>query len=725
MKKLLMILCVLPLLTPVFSAYAEGGAPAVSGIYHYTSSHTTHFQLEDTFTWDEAWFAPSSFEVSAPLALLSSQTALASISRFGEGNDDPADDPENLIAMLRAMGFLDIETNGYYTLPRLMDSMAVAAAHREITVNGTACTLLAVIPCSGGYGQEWGGNFHVGEGSLHQGFREARDEALRFTRQYLQAHGITGDIKVWLAGHSRGGAVANLIGGFLAGGGAAYLGDVRILPENVYCYTFATPRNITADASAQDVLRVGGARGGLYEADTPGEAWSSPEDGIIEPDAPAYGGIHNFVLPYDLISALPPEDWNMTRYGVTLTQDLDGTLDADAMAQAMRALNPLLYEDLTGGGDRREYAPKTLDLPNLRMADDPLADRSAGAETLARRLADALVRLAGDRGGYGRDGMQETMAAMGGLYGIARPTFSGIRDDLKSLIRPVLLICLAYGAEQLTAEGRVPADAADSEKAALVLTDLISWITGTELDPEIDTLDDAYVALVSWFLDNEDTVLGQTAFSALASLLEGSSLSGLIESYFKPFVADADTATMEEKLRAFLHATVEGPQPGTPAFDKPDVYSAESQRSVLFTVMILGGILPWGTSGASALAEGAEVLCRKLTDGAGSLTEAADAALCGMLDLLLEPVVEDTARFGEAVHAQAAAHLETLKANAGIVRALLTRLLFAGNETSFSAEAMTRNAATFIGNVRILPLAHYNETAVSWARVWAALEADK
>ena len=141
--------------------------------------------------------------------------------------------------------------------------------------------------------------------------------------------------------------------------------------------------------------------------------------------------------------------------------------------------------------------------------------------------------------------------------------------------------------------------------------------------------------------------------------------------------------------------------------------------------MILGGILPWGTSGASALAEGAEVLCRKLTDGAGSLTEAADAALCGMLDLLLEPVVEDTARFGEAVHAQAAAHLETLKANAGIVRALLTRLLFAGNETSFSAEAMTRNAATFIGNVRILPLAHYNETAVSWARVWAALEADK
>ncbi len=725
MKKLLVILCALSLLTPVFSAFAEGGAAAVSGIYQFTSSHETHFQLEDTFTWSEAWFAPSSFEVSAPLALLSSQTALASISRFGNGNDDPADDPENLIAMLRGMGFRDVETNGYYTLPRLMDSMAVAAARREITVNGKTCTLLAVIPCSGGYGQEWGGNFHVGDGSLHRGFREARDEALRFTRRYLQAHGITGEIKIWLAGHSRGGAVANLIGGFLAGGGAAYLGNVRIPPENIYCYTFATPRNITADASARDVLRVGGARGGLYEADTPGEAWSGPEDGIIEPDAPVYGCIHNFVLPYDLISALPPEDWNMTRYGVTLTQDLDGALDADAMAQAMEALNPRLYEELTGGGDPRDYAPKTLDLSNLRMADDSPADRSAGAEALARRLTDALVRLAENRDVYGREGLQETMAAMGALYGVTRPELPEIRGDLKSLIRPVLLICLAYGAERLTAEGRVPADAADSEKAAPVLADLLSRITGTELDPGTATLDDAYVALVSWLLANEDTPLGRTAFGALSSLLEGSSLSGLIESYFKPFVPDADAASMEEKLRAFLRATAEGPQPGTPAFENPDVYSAESQRGVLFTLMVLGGILPWGMSGASTLAEGAGVLCRKLTDGAGSLAEAADAALCGMLDLLLGPAVEDTARLGETVHAQAAAHLETLKAHAGTVRAVLTRLLFDGGETSFSAEAMMRNAATFIGNVRILPLAHYNETAVSWARVWAALEAEK
>ena len=62
---------------------------------------------------------------------------------------------------------------------------------------------------------------------------------------------------------------------------------------------------------------------------------------------------------------------------------------------------------------------------------------------------------------------------------------------------------------------------------------------------------------------------------------------------------------------------------------------------------------------------------------------------------------------------------------AGNVRILLTYLLFSGEEETFSVDVMIRNAATVIGNVRILPLVHYNETAVAWARVWVAFEADK
>ena len=51
---------------------------------------------------------------------------------------------------------------------------------------------------------------------LLQMVEAARDEVLRFMKQYLEKHDIGGELKVWTAGHSRGGAVANLLGGFLA-----------------------------------------------------------------------------------------------------------------------------------------------------------------------------------------------------------------------------------------------------------------------------------------------------------------------------------------------------------------------------------------------------------------------------------------------------------------------------------------------------------------------------
>ena len=65
MKKLFLTLCVISLMLPVFSPFAGGIASAeetrpIIGVYHFTSSHTTHYQIEDHFTWDESWFARSS-----------------------------------------------------------------------------------------------------------------------------------------------------------------------------------------------------------------------------------------------------------------------------------------------------------------------------------------------------------------------------------------------------------------------------------------------------------------------------------------------------------------------------------------------------------------------------------------------------------------------------------------------------------------------------------------
>lgn len=58
---------------------------------------------------------------------------------------------------------------------------------------------------------------------MHAGFKAARDEVLRYAAQYMKSHRITGNLKVWIAGHRRGAAISNSLGGFFAGGGDGYL----------------------------------------------------------------------------------------------------------------------------------------------------------------------------------------------------------------------------------------------------------------------------------------------------------------------------------------------------------------------------------------------------------------------------------------------------------------------------------------------------------------------
>ena len=92
-----------------------------------------------------------------------------------------------------------------------------------------------------------------------------------------------------VTGHSRGAAVANVLG--------ARLSD-RFGPENVFAYTFATPRTVRGDY-------------------------------------PAYDNIFNIINPADIVTYLPFPQWGFERYGVDLILPLD---DADpALIEAARA----------------------------------------------------------------------------------------------------------------------------------------------------------------------------------------------------------------------------------------------------------------------------------------------------------------------------------------------------------------------------------------------------
>ena len=150
--------------------------------------------------------------------------------------------------------------------------------------------VIYLVPVRGSHDpREWYSNFHVGNLQEHEGFRKAADEVLNELTALIRSDKHRPeDVFIWLTGHSRGAAVANLAAASLAMGKA---GEGLVDPENVTAYTFACPA-------------------------------------VTRGDAGDLKNIYNYNNPYDLIPALPmgEEGWNFDRYGTTITlSDEDGT----------------------------------------------------------------------------------------------------------------------------------------------------------------------------------------------------------------------------------------------------------------------------------------------------------------------------------------------------------------------------------------------------------------
>ncbi len=96
-----------------------------------------------------------------------------------------------------------------------------------------------------------------------------------------------------VTGHSRGAAVANILGAELT---------ERFGASNVFVYTFATPRTVR----------------GEYKA---------------------YGNIYNIINPADLVTYLPLPQWGFSRYGIDIELPVENTalLEAAQTAYATRA----------------------------------------------------------------------------------------------------------------------------------------------------------------------------------------------------------------------------------------------------------------------------------------------------------------------------------------------------------------------------------------------------
>ena len=241
------------------------------------------------YTYDDDYFTQPSDQYNHDLARLSLGMALAAF----RDTDHPKAQDDNLVDYLQDMGFSHIETDTYASEPTAY-SVACGLAVKEI--DGTPVVVCAV--CGGNYGKEWASNLTVGDMVRSMGFRDSSAKIQEAISDYVERTVPSGEAKLWVVGYSRGGAIANI-----TAADCTESGDF----EDVYAYTFATPRTTKEPV--------------------------------------AYPNIFNIIQKEDLIPKIPLADWGFGRYGIDRLMVSPET-DTDCSEILNRASE--LYREMVG-----------------------------------------------------------------------------------------------------------------------------------------------------------------------------------------------------------------------------------------------------------------------------------------------------------------------------------------------------------------------------------------
>ena len=251
--------------------------------------------------YSDEFFYESSTAFNSNLATLSMFMANNSIVLGEPGNKQNShwyeSQPDRIKKFFTSIHFDDFACNDDYKKQTAFDTIGVAVAKKKITVDGKDYTLIGMAIRSGGYYNEWANNIWLGDGSksdyMHEGWYNAANKAIAFLKEYISGKGISGDIKFWVSGFSRGGATANLIAGLLDNRidkGDAQLGsNVNLKNRDLYAYTFEAPQGAN-----------------IYS-----KTVKSPKDSI-------YCNIWNIVNPNDLVPKVAMSEWGFTRFGTDL-----------------------------------------------------------------------------------------------------------------------------------------------------------------------------------------------------------------------------------------------------------------------------------------------------------------------------------------------------------------------------------------------------------------------
>ena len=358
------------------------------GVYYYrpsTSELDAAADAYDVYTYTDEAFLKSGREFSSSLATTSMSLAVASVSSTREPftPEGYLRKNRNVIAFLEDCGFSDITVNDDYKLKPTKDSLGVACAHKTITDGDTSYPLLAVLPRSAGYEKEWGNNFVLGPSGDAKGFSDGAEKCLAFAKEYIAAHQISGSIKVWVVGYSRGAAIANLVGKKLIDAPRDYLGDsITLDSENLFAYTFGTP-----SAAAKE---------------------NNPRD-------PKYAGIFNTFSTTEISAAMAPVDMGFERYGTDRIVEDDENYEL--MLRYLSICNPKIYNNYITTSGPKQFHAKKLSLlgENTGIVNDDNSYIPNDIAAYLRGLCTYLTQISGGREMYAEK-YEKSLSGLLGYY---------------------------------------------------------------------------------------------------------------------------------------------------------------------------------------------------------------------------------------------------------------------------------------------------------------------
>ena len=278
----------------LITAFSVGAVAVTSASAAETGTVESVKYKGNTIYYSDDYFRHSSTEYDEHLATLSCIMTNFSVPL---DNPDSLDDenwyfsqPERLYGFFGSIGFKDFESNDDYVSRSRFDSIGVACANKQVD----DYTVIGVGIRSGGYFREWSNNVYLGDGTksdyMHEGWYNAANKTIDFIDEYISANRITGKIKVWIAGFSRGGATTNLAAGLLdnriKNNEELFSNDVTLTRDDLYAYTFEAPQ------------------GANYNSET-----------VEKPGSELYNNIYNIVNPNDLVPKVAMSEYGFTRFG--------------------------------------------------------------------------------------------------------------------------------------------------------------------------------------------------------------------------------------------------------------------------------------------------------------------------------------------------------------------------------------------------------------------------